>query len=317
MVHRQLIKIALLFFISVFYGCEPKSPLQPSDCPPYEEECEIIPPPDWIEYNEIGDSLNIFYPCVNPENSDEVIFLRNENGWKLYKYNINSGTNSIIYSGVLLSPPRWGSDDWIMIAPSDTKLWKIKSDGSELTQLTDLGCFHGDWNFNGEKITYANMNIQKNIIADADGNILDTLNYSLSGTQAWNHPNSLIGLPVVIPSGGLNIFNHLTNETTFIPTPDDISNYSGMQWNPQGTGIIWSGKNGIYLTKLSGNTFRMIESCDSKKWLFPSISGNSVYFEYRESTLINQSNSLYVKRRLWRMDHDGTCLEEINIPQFN
>lgn len=113
--------------------------------------------------------------CVNPRNKNEFAFLRWENNMQagdnsdLCVYNMCSNTLKIIANHVAYSLD-WSVKDWIIYTGFDRNLWKIKSNGDSLTQLTFTGPFNNNakWNNDGTKYLYAAVN-QGMRISFADG----------------------------------------------------------------------------------------------------------------------------------------------------
>ncbi len=119
-------------------------------------------PPD-ITY---PDKYCYYYPIVNPNNLYEIAYCRRENfvqsgaDMDLYKFNFCTGKSTFITNHVAFGPD-WSVKDWIIFQGQKRDIWKVKSNGDSLTQLT----FSGDskdypkWNTTGTLFLWNNTRI--------------------------------------------------------------------------------------------------------------------------------------------------------------
>ncbi|MFK7770832.1 MAG: hypothetical protein AB8F94_01790 [Saprospiraceae bacterium] len=134
-------------------------------------------------------------PVFNPSNTNEIIYLRNEysetGGYlkkELLKYNFCSNETSYI-TDLALYGIDWSSKDWIIYTGYDQNLYKVKSNGDSLTQLTTNGQFngHAKWNDSGTQYLYRQEGIGGLLIAEERGGILDTLDGLLVSQWSWDN----------------------------------------------------------------------------------------------------------------------------------
>src|SRR5687767_3312957 len=94
---------------------------------------------------------NYFSPIYNPNNPDEFMYIRKRYSlgfnytMSLEKYNLSSGTNTVIMDSVVAASNRfnsfnWGTTGWIVFeATPQTQIFKAQENGQNVTQLTSSG----------------------------------------------------------------------------------------------------------------------------------------------------------------------------------
>jgi hypothetical protein len=130
------------------------------------QEDSIWPEPKVVCKNLSGDPFMNFwvteyypsftYPRFNPLDGDEFAYARYENAdaslpivtqREIRIHRLSTGEDRTIYRGPLWSDMDWGTNGWILLNRADNQVWKIKSDGDSLTQLTFSGINDGaKWN---------------------------------------------------------------------------------------------------------------------------------------------------------------------------
>ena len=139
----------------------------------------------------------------SPNNNDEIVFLKKKvnGGWhesELYHFNLCSGEGNCIAVGGRLMD--WNIDDWLLLIQPDQNIYKIKTDGTGLQQLTFDGDYNNQprWNPDGARFVYTKVSNGKGyfIIADENGVALDTLenvnNNSLPLIHQWPIKNKIL-----------------------------------------------------------------------------------------------------------------------------
>ncbi len=197
---KQLIVILLICVVSSCVKDPKLLPPKTTNCPEmYDFRSEpyinlykgtlntgsIIPPdhiyPDKYAYSQ---------PCVNPRNEFEFCYLRRENGIQaeddldLFKYNFCTGQTTFLTSHVTMMPD-WSVKDWIVFTGQNRKIWKIKSNGDSLTELS-AGGYRAQWNPSGTQFIF-----NGNQIADIDGKLIKTLNIQ-PNSNTWLNDSELI-----------------------------------------------------------------------------------------------------------------------------
>lgn len=164
--------------------------------------------------------------CVNPRNKNEFAFLRWENNMQagdnsdLCVYNMCSNTLKIIANQVAYSLD-WSVKDWIIYTGSDRNLWKIKSNGDSLTQLTFTGPYNNNakWNLDGTKYLYAAVASGEGMrISNSDGTLHKLVLYSTTGgIQSWdwlNNEEIIFTFPIPSSATVIKKYNVNTDEVT-------------------------------------------------------------------------------------------------------
>lgn len=268
-------------------------------------------------------------PCFNPNNPDEIIFsyttYETELSSKILKYNLSSKEYETIYEGFLQSRPRWGRNDWILLPlfneseNNGFNIWKIRSNGDSLTQLTYSGnCHTPDWNIVGDKFIYklGFTSPTKYIMADEFGNFIDTTLIGTGGGGTWQHDS-------LIANGnfkGLFLGNPYSKfydyQTLF--EPNEISSISrgGAEWLNQET-VIWAHVTGMYKTNIITNETELLkETCISSYYQLPTYSPQSSKVVFVKVDRVNRGSEggdLYSK--LYIMNTDGSNEQKIEIPE--
>lgn len=131
-------------------------------------------------------------PCFNPENPEQLAYYRFDNtGFNLsseiWVVDFCTGEKKLIANNALYGLD-WSIKDWLIYTADDQNIWKIKSNGDSLTQLTFVGDYnrYPKWSPDGERIAF-NAEIQGTqyfFISNSTGNVVDTLE-ELSFSRAW------------------------------------------------------------------------------------------------------------------------------------
>ena len=140
---------------------------------------------------------NVVYqePVFNPSNPNEIIYIRidienlNPGNFELWKFNFCTGEAFFITDFVCCSLD-WSVKDWILFTGSNFQLYKIKSNGDSLTQLT----FSGDsnsipsWGEKGNSFAFRRMIGPENLylFANEDAIVYDTLLKVYAGEYSWD-----------------------------------------------------------------------------------------------------------------------------------
>ncbi|MCB0653276.1 MAG: hypothetical protein KDC85_18525 [Saprospiraceae bacterium] len=265
-------------------------------------------------------------PYFNPNNSEEIIFFyaNEESGTteKLVKYNLISKEYYTIHEGNIGIRPRWSKKGWIIfqlwneLGNDGYNIWKIKENGDSLTQLTTSGlCFFPEWNKEGDKFIYelGYTSPTKFIIADQNGDVIDTTLVGVGGNGSWQHDS-------LVANGnfqGLFIGNPYSNfyDYDLIYSLEHISQSAGgAEWINEHE-IIWSHVTGVYFTNISDSiTHRILKTCNAKFYQLPTYSPqlNKVIFQRVERIITDgEKGDLYSE--LYMMNLDGTDEEKIEI----
>jgi hypothetical protein len=317
----KIIIFGILFSIIFFTHCT-KSKVE-NECitTPQSEECIDIPPPtggtfwgyQWTKFLPYYD-----HPNFNPNNPEELIFRLQEtladSLFQLVTYNLSTKEQEVIHVGNFVVP-RWSKKDWILFAQSDYNIYKIKSNGDSLTQLTFSGKCHGaDWNIIGDKFIYYTIDGNNfSVISDENGNSLDTIQPS-GIFPSWQH-DSLILNPQHM---GFTITNPKVSGYNYINDDESDPSFTLAEWLDN-ENAIGANNNGIFRADINTGEFtQILESCNAKFYSYPTVSkiSNKVVFQRSDKQLIEtEVNKGTLTSRMFMMNFDGSEREEIILPQ--
>jgi hypothetical protein len=224
-------------------------------------------------------------PRFNPNNSNEIIYVRSSTstfGTSLVKRNLTTGQETFIVNDVR-SQPDWSVKDWIVFNHADNQVWKIKSNGDSLQQLTTQGGLETIWDKSGNKIEYWFQRGQTaynyyNFITDNNGNIIDTLFYPfLAHYGSWSYDNTKIASYCYMYDVGY-IDLGTKQMTKVTNTPPDNSGQgkniiTDIDWMPNSQDIIWANEAGLYKTNIyTKQTTTLKIACDGRFYVYLSVS---------------------------------------------
>ncbi len=193
--------IVILILLNGFYGCKKDFYVVNDE----SEHCECEPYINLQDYNpdyiEITDTSSVFAAEYNPLNNDEIIFLKLESNIRnMYRFNLVTHQKYLIGSFPVIQSFDWGKNDWILLELGDLNVWKMKSNGDSLIQLTSgKPYFHPKWNFNSTKISvfyYINPMEEHGEILTADGlfydSIMDPTIYNSCLYSSWRNSSEMM-----------------------------------------------------------------------------------------------------------------------------
>lgn len=107
------------------------------------------------DYIGITDTSSVFAAEYNPLDNNEIVFLKLEsNNRKMYRYNLVTHQKVLIGSFPVIQSFDWEKNDWTLLESGDFNIWKMKSNGDSLVQITSgKPFFHPKWNFNASKFS--------------------------------------------------------------------------------------------------------------------------------------------------------------------
>ncbi len=187
--------VGLLLFGSSIFGCKKDHYIFKEEIE--HCECQSIPNSEAYssETNFIEDTNIVYYATYNPQNNNEFIYVNKIAHVRyLYRYNKVSDEKQFIGSFPKILSVDWGRNDWILLEIGDRNIWKMKSNGDSLTQLTTgRPYFHFTWNYDATKIMtyYYNSNESYTEILNSQGHTLDSLGcykmYEICRSGNWNN----------------------------------------------------------------------------------------------------------------------------------
>lgn len=265
-------------------------------------------------------------PCFNPNNVTEIALTIGDSlittGDNLYTLNLNTGQKKYLINYVW-AQPKWSIKNWIVFNRTDRQIWKIKSNGDSLTQLTfgDEN-YAPEWSPDGEKLVFRRV-VGANyyfLIADKMGNPLDTIKNMVYSNGAWSNENKIAFYNSLNSTSNGIGYVDLNNSNSFQqifsrPLTNSAKDFiSSMDWSTDSQTIFWCSGYGLYKTNVgSGTTTQLKYGCDRKSYLYPSVSpdGLKIIVERVDSELLNQ-NTIYTENNLYIMDINGENETKIN-----
>lgn len=145
-------------------------------------------------YEFIIDTSNINYPYFNPNNSNEILYYNQYISNNIYIYDRLSKTKKVLLKSNLLSPPKWGANDWILF--DNGSVYGIKSNGDSLKYITKG--YNPEWNYTSDKFAVDVINpvTRKSIgaVYNWNSNLIDTLPFILGAGKCWQNKTNKIAL---------------------------------------------------------------------------------------------------------------------------
>lgn len=146
------------------------------------------------ELSHEGIRFDYYYTCFNPANPNQIAYYRYDNSkfqsvFDIWTLDLCTGEQRKLtdngYYGL-----DWGINGWLLYTSPDQNIWKIKSNGDSLTQLTFEGAYnrYPKWDPKGERIAFQRQSVGTLsilIICDANGFSLDTIE-QLNSIGSWS-----------------------------------------------------------------------------------------------------------------------------------
>lgn len=245
------------------------------------ENCDCIPVPQPSGFstgdNYIPDSIRINFVRWNPNNENQIAFINRSAGMtnSLMVYDFSTLTSTTLHTGNYISHIQWVQENWIVFNTSDAQIWKIKTNGDSLTQITSTGSpwFHPVLSSTGDSLCVkkgTSWSPFPNMIFDfVSGVIIDSIPHTINA-GCW------AGSPYIGTINGdqLSIFDTQNKSIIHAQNADIFPNYLGVLWKNQ-TEIIVSNVNGIYKYNIASETFDLIKcSCSSRFYSVGSFNSN-------------------------------------------
>jgi len=275
------------------------------------------------------------YPCFNPNNAEQLAYYRYDNtkldlGYELWVVDFCTGEQRKLADNAFYGLD-WSVKDWLVYTATDQNIWKIKSDGDSLTQLTTSGSFNQfpKWNPTGEKFAY-HTEVDTGfhfLITNEDGISLDTINpLSRAGAWSWIDENRicyLIGdLNNPSNSSKLNYIDIKSKEIIYLHNLDNQqTNDSLVQSTAKLTGenaIVWSARGIIGKTNLDNGTFQILKETLKQEVYETQITvrpgGNELVFDKR---VVHDVDHCHVDSEydFYIINKDGSNQRKISLPQ--
>jgi hypothetical protein len=270
------------------------------------------------------------FPCFNPNDSEEFAYLRFDNtststNSELWIYNYCNEERKMLYDSVLVSLD-WSIKDWLIFTASNQMIYKIKSNGDSLTQLTFSGSYNRRprWNPSGDAFFYSTQtgSIGHKIIATNTGEPIDTIDFLIS---AWGK-NELSAFAHLVGTDKIEVgyYNISTGEkiTSYsldgLGTNNLYTRYwpSGRTWLSQNE-IFWTANEFVAITNIvNGETEYLVEGYDNRQYELSDVSPDGKYAILNRLDIEELENCFIdTKHRLYLLDINAKAEFWIDIPE--
>lgn len=334
--YKILLALLIIPMLLITNSCKKNHPPEPQkekcNCA-YDKDCYTFdranqPTTGW--QHRYDSAFNIM-PCFNPVNADEILFVRKSIfTQQIVKYNLTSKNQMVLYIGRVSYPPKWSSTGWILFAGVNDQIWKLKDDGTQLTQLTfkDKN-YYPEWAPDGKQFCYGKIidtiidgkftAYGSGVIADENGNTLHILDHSYTAFapySSWGESNQIITAPT---TSDISVYEPDSREFKKISW-NFCSESSGVSspicWIDSQT-IVWAEpKTGLIMSNINTNTHTCIaKNCDSKGYHNLSYSKqlNKIITDGGISTPDYAKGEITIKHFFCIMNTDGSNKQTIEI----
>lgn len=343
-----LIQISTIFLL--LFSCR-KDPVPPQVSPPYngpalcKTQLEQISVPannmDTTVYNvgcgAIPEANQLFAEYLytdavfNPLNVNQIAYIREKTTQvggsgirELWTYDFCTGNSQKICENVA-NRFYWGKNGWILFSRNlgslNFQLFKIRPDGSQLTQLTDLGVTQVavpyPWNRNNNEFIFSSS-IQGVgyflLTADENGNITDTIHDFANGMMFvadWLNGDTL--LTSKTPTGIINPSLYLYNSGVEVPYYNSggvsrIRIFSDLSF------MICQRSNGISKSSTTDQTI-LRTGASNRSYTSLDLSADNQYILFSRHNERNPTPcDLYHEDKIYIMSTDGSYERELILP---
>lgn len=288
--------------------------------------CPDLPvPPNGPGRISSGPARSYHLPCFNPRNPQELAFCLNDAAnpaaTGVYIGNLATRQQRLIWPGApgVHLGLSWSSRGWLAFSRDD-QVWKIKSNGDSLTQLTFGPPHYGpQWSPDGLRFVcrLPNDPVAPLLLFDHRGRQLARLRgYPTGYAKAWS-PD---GHKLLVEYGGdeqgygLGVYD-LTTDQSELLVPSDVAGsaaglLTGAAWLPDSRTVVWAAGTGLYRTDTHTRQTRQLHpGCGTRTYTWPGVAADGrtiVVTRVDRRSLNDEGTRVYVERNLWLMDADGS-----------
>ncbi len=260
---------------------------------------DIVPDTNCVEIPSPGD-FGYFYEYMdldysrasfNPNNNQELVCFRHRDGLRDGLVILNTKTQNvqILLEEQILDHPKWSEKGWIVFSRLDHQIWKIRSDGGDLTQLT-LGAEGWNslpsWINNGKGIVFESTRDLHNgrlFTMDENGKNVEMLpNTKACSFAVMSKNDKYLIYSRTLPSAGtIEIMNMETNEQKVIRDLDKPS-LVGAVWHPlQQDVVVWSEYESMYVMNVTTEEIVQLKrDCSSRRYRYFDFRSDASAFIY-------------------------------------
>jgi len=296
-----------------------------TDCPPYG-----LPDPNlgvlhgWSNYNKM-------MPYFNPNNNDEFLYIDKIPGSPFSDmciHNLVTGETNCILSGqTYLYQPRWHANDWILFRGNGDNVFRIKSNGDSLLQITTSSVFQRPvWRPDGLAWIANNVveftgnievyNLNGEIIDVIPGEVFHYGDWSVDNRIVTHRPNNFDPHQIAWTEVE-NVSWQLLNFDTASPQPS----LRDLHWIPMSNELMFSQlyKDISRINVFTGEKIRVTDRCIGTYYVYFSINNNcsrivAQFISPEQLYSDGWFNILIQKSEIVIMNFDGTNEQVINLP---
>lgn len=292
----------------------------------------VISGPNGPYYKFIGEQLKT--PSFNPNNDNEIMFVRENTGTsdkQIWLYNLIDKSKDLIFEGEVLGRPRWGKNDYIIFYRMGGHIWKIRSDGQNLTYLNNpMPVYDPQWNSEGTKFAtnappssiYQGKSAL--VIFNETGSVLDTIPLPIAENYVgnFNAPSSFKREEILVLRRPTEITFFDTKNEVMLATYhtqlgfDNQTSAGGNIFWLDSTNLIYGNRDGIHqITYPSLQNTHLIKSCTNKVYFFGDInmSKTKMVWAVRQQEINSEKTHVLVQWYLVIMDLDGSNEQRLEI----
>jgi hypothetical protein len=282
-----------------------------------------------LTFGYVPDKYGVHYfdPFYNPLNNDQFVYFKADSdsvGGFMNVFDQTTGIVTEVLSSATFTEgmyrPIWSRSNWIVFGSITQNIWKIRPDGSNLTQLTFSGNLRNpEVNYSGDTIV-AFANTIGAVRFDISGIIVDTL--VLGPLNSWNSLNQIAAPYATVPfTEGIGIYDVNTMSIgqlvtwSFSGSQDDVVD---IKWHPSNEDIYhsqWS--NGIYKVNMNEGIVDLVK-VGCLEHYYPTISisngGDKILACKLMVDSITPSDELAISQFIVTMDINGCNEQKVIIP---
>lgn len=307
-----------------------------------DRDCEEIDIPR-EEREEKRQNIEFSGASFNPNNSDEIAYLRRDNSdpenpvYEIWKYDMDTGQALQLHPQARADQwVKWSVKDQILFLNNDPHVWSVNSDGTQATPMTYENTFHNfpEWHPSGDSfIVYTNrppnndpiynnkfylFSANNTYYEPFDDNFRhDKLRFSPSGRfiAGESFTPSLIHVDLVVK-------DLVTQQVIYDDSLEGETIYYayGHSWFPDEQRLVWCTIRTLYIVNVFTKDFSIIkEFCDSgsRVYRYPSVSrdGEKILLTREDSKRIGGKNStrVLIATSIVMMNVDGSGEEVIAL----
>lgn len=227
--------IFTILFLLLIFSCKKPEKISTLVSTPFQEICDSLPPEPQTGWNYTTPKQHLNYskPVYDPHDKNILYFISGDTTGKIYLlWRLNRLTNTkILLDDRVSNHPQINANGWLVYFKFNWNIYKIKSNGDSLTQLT----FDGDsqypvWTSDGQFIYY---------VSSAGGTV-----YKMNSKGSGK---------IVIPAVAGSIF--ATDTLIFYVTLGPSSNMMGVRERNMKTGV----EKQVLLTEVSNTSLKFIQ----------------------------------------------------------